>query len=102
MAIFEIDLRDSEGTPVDFGDLVRVTLPAIEVDRFVGEEPKYIPERIVDGRLILRLSTGLMLKIVRIVKVEDGFDPYTEVGQVIPLRRSVWRWYKLTERDTHE
>jgi len=99
MAKFEVDLRDSDGTPVEFGDTIQVILP--EIDNFVPADMGYgpldiishVPERMVEGQLKFWLSKGLVFKITRIIT-----DPDKElhVGQHMALKTTAWRWKKIT------
>ena len=94
----EIDLRDSDGTPVEFGDTIQVTLP--EIDHFVPAGMGYGPldahfriaERQVEGKLKFWLSKGLVFRITKIIT-----DPDRElhINQHIPLKRTVWDWRKV-------
>ena len=90
-----INLKDKEGFDVDFGDLVIVTIPEIDIPprgdpnddhNFDGF---YAAERIIQGTLLYRLSKGLFLKITGIIK-----DPENRhaVGQVIKFKVKKWHW----------
>ena len=97
MATFEFDLRDTNGTPVQFGDVVRVMLP--EVDRPALNEwgdDCYLPGRTVEGIIGLRPSRGLVVKITAIVSNDDDGEGGGElVGKTIPLRYTARQWYKV-------
>jgi len=95
MAKFEVDLRDSGGTPVEFGDTIRVVLPEVINGIFDPGSESYgsVEERVVEGQLKFWLSKGLVFKVTRIIK-NDGDD--LKIGQIIPLRRRIWDWWKIT------
>lgn len=90
--------RDSNGTPVEFGDKIRVIFP--EVD-FVNVSPDgdedyfFIPERIAEGIIKFQLSKGILIKITKIIKDDNGD---LEVGKTRKLRYVAWKWYKIEEK----
>lgn len=93
MANFEVELNDSLGNPVNFGDTIRVTLPELEFYRPNYDEKVYIAERLVQGTVWFWLSRGLVLKVEEIIEAHGPHD--TRIGQVLPLKRTMWHWERV-------
>jgi len=95
MAKFEVDLRDRDGNVVEFGDTILVVLPEVIDGIFDPRTGSYgtVEERIVEGQLKFWLSKGLVFKVTRIIK---NYGDDLKIGQIIPLRRTIWDWRKVT------
>ena len=106
MATFSKKLVGSDGVEIDFGDLVEVKLPGIHKSYTMRDGTVYeidVPERIVIAEVKLLLSKGMVLKIIEIVEVEDGYDdPLTKIGQIIPFRYTKWEWRRLRSFDMRQ
>lgn len=95
MAKFEVDLRDTEGTPAEFGDIVRVVLPEVlyePMSEFGAEF--HLPGRTVEGVLGFQLSRGLVVKVTRII---EGEPDEKFIGKTISLRYTVRDWFVVKD-----
>jgi len=99
--IFEFDLRDTNGAPVELGDLVRVLLPEVRRDALdEWGDDYYLPGRTAVGIIGLRLSRGLVVKITALISNDDGSEGDGGlVGKTIPLRRTARQWYKVNQQE---
>jgi len=111
MATFEFELNDSNGVPVEIGDIIEVDFP--EVDIHYGpdwDDDYYRPPFTALCRLKMWRSKGLMLKIKRIVSVDfvsvddPKFDErmlkgLPKPGDMREFRFTTLKWRKVEERE---
>ncbi len=92
MAKFEIDLRDTNGNLVEFGDIIIVELPeVIYPESYDYENAFYLPGRTIEGILGFQLSRGVVVKVTKII---DGEHTDNFIGKIIKLRYTARDWYK--------
>jgi len=104
MATISFELKDSNGTDVEIGDMIIAHIPEVELSDYSGEDLYYYrPGMEILGKVMLPPSKGLKLKVVKILNIHSNYELTDAVKQSIPtvktlidFRRTVWDWYKVT------
>ena len=100
----EITIKDKRGNFASLGDLVCIFLPekhfSLNGVYFGDSKQATASEKKIIGRLSLRLSQGIGVKVEKVETKDAGEIFPIWPGQWIRLRVRAWDWYKIENHKT--